>query len=108
MSCGSSASLPYSNRRPYMIAATKAAIPAFTCTTVPPAKSNAPNSRSQPPGAHTQCAIGAYTSNDHAPMNNRKVLNFALSANAPVISAGVITANIIWNTMNASCGIVDE
>ena len=28
------------------------------------------------------------------------------SAKAPVISAGVITANIIWKTMNAECGIV--
>ena len=32
--------------------------------------------------------------------------NFIRSANAPVISAGVMTANIIWNSMKAWCGIV--
>jgi hypothetical protein len=39
-------------------AATSAATPAFTWTTVPPAKSSAPRSASQPP-PHTQWAIGA-------------------------------------------------
>ena len=34
------------------------------------------------------------------------VENFFRSANAPVIRAGVITANIIWNSMNAWCGMV--
>ena len=28
------------------------------------------------------------------------------SANAPEISAGVMTANIIWKIMNAWCGMV--
>ena len=42
---------------PTHIAATSAATPAFTCTTVPPAKSSAPMSASQPP-PQTQCAIG--------------------------------------------------
>ena len=28
------------------------------------------------------------------------------SANAPMISAGVITANIIWKIMNTWCGMV--
>ena len=39
------------------IAATSAATPAFTCTTVPPAKSRAPICASQPP-PQTQCATG--------------------------------------------------
>ena len=40
----------------------------------------------------------------HKSTNTMKVLNFARSANAPVISAGVMMANIIWKTMNARCG----
>ena len=39
-------------------------------------------------------------------MKTRKVENFFRSANAPVMSAGVITANIIWKSMKAVCGIV--
>ena len=39
-------------------------------------------------------------------MKTRNVENFFRSAKAPVISAGVITANIIWNSMNAWCGMV--
>ena len=39
------------------IAATSAATPALTWTTVPPAKSSAPMSASQPP-PQTQCATG--------------------------------------------------
>ena len=46
-----------SRRRPTTRAATSAATPALTCTTVPPAKSSAPILASQPP-PHTQCAIG--------------------------------------------------
>ena len=34
-------------------------MPALMCTTVPPAKSSAPRSASQPAGANTQCATGA-------------------------------------------------
>ncbi len=55
--CGSSEVDGYSVRFPTTIAATSAATAAFTCTTVPPAKSSAPMSASQPP-PHTQCAIG--------------------------------------------------
>jgi hypothetical protein len=39
-------------------------------------------------------------------MKTRKVENFLRSANAPVMRAGVITANIIWNSMKAVWGIV--
>ena len=33
-------------------------------------------------------------------------LKLMRSANAPVMSAGVMTANIIWKAMNAWCGTV--
>jgi hypothetical protein len=42
---------------PTTVAATSAATAAFTCTTVPPAKSSAPMRASHPP-PHTQCAMG--------------------------------------------------
>ena len=45
-------------RRPMTRHSTRAAIPALTWTTVPPAKSSTPRSPSQPP-PHTQWATGA-------------------------------------------------
>ena len=39
-------------------------------------------------------------------MKTQKAENFMRSANAPMISAGVMIANIIWKIMNAWCGIV--
>ena len=42
----------------------------------------------------------------HSSVNRDKPLNFIRSAYAPVISAGVITANIIWKSMKAWCGMV--
>jgi hypothetical protein len=65
-------------------------------TTVPPAKSSAPSSRSQPPGAHTQWASGAYTRNSHKVVNRAKAENFIRSAKAPVIRAGVMAAKNSW------------
>ena len=56
--CGRNAWRAKSLRGPSTSAATSAATPAFTCTTVPPAKSSAPSVASQPP-PHTQCATGA-------------------------------------------------
>src|SRR5262245_60700357 len=56
--CGRSADDLKSRRLPTSIAATSAATPALTCTTVPPAKSSAPILASHPP-PQTQCAIGA-------------------------------------------------
>jgi Ca2+-binding EF-hand superfamily protein len=38
--------------------------------------------------------------------NTRNALNFMRSANAPVMSAGVMIANVIWNAMKSWCGIV--
>ena len=57
-SWGSMGSRPKPMRRPKRRAATRAATPELMCTTVPPAKSSAPSSRSQPPLAHTQWATG--------------------------------------------------
>src|SRR5262249_61674491 len=80
-------------------------MPALMCTTVPPAKSRAPRWNNQPAGENTQCAIGAYTRIAHRPMNHAHAENFMRSAIAPVISAGVMMANIIWNARNTSGGI---
>ena len=43
---------------------------------------------------------------DHKAMKIRNGPNFARSANAPVISAGVMIANVIWKTMKSMCGMV--
>ena len=53
-------------------------------------------------------AIGSYTTIDHRIMNRTMALNFIRSANAPVISAGVMMANINWYTMKVCCGMVAE
>ena len=89
-----------------MSAAASAEMPDEMWTTVPPAKSSAPRLRSQPPVPHTQCASGSYTKVAHRRMKTMNVENFLRSANAPVIRAGVMTANIIWNSMKAWWGIV--
>ena len=69
-------------------------------TTAPPAKSRAPRFAIQPSEYQTQCAIGAYTTVTQRTRNTKYVLNLNLSQNAPVISAGVIIANIIWKIAN--------
>ena len=77
------------------------------CTTVPPAKSMAPRCavpRNPPP--QTQCASGEYTRIDHRVSTTSHPENFMRSANAPVISAGVMMANISWNAMNTVAGMV--
>ena len=79
---------------PITIAVTSAAIPALICTTVPPAKSNAPLALSHPPIPHTQLHTGSYTNVAQSKVKSKNALNFILSANAPIISAGVIIANI--------------
>ena len=58
MLCGGCVWLGKPRRGPRTIAATTAAVPAVTWTTVPPAKSIRPMSPSQPP-PQTQCATGA-------------------------------------------------
>src|SRR5215510_11600833 len=97
--CGGIGSLGYPIRRPRYNAHTNADTPEVTWTTVPPAKSSVGNrppsaALSRPPLPQTMCAIGAYTMSDHKTMNRLMALNFILSAKAPVMSAGVIIANI--------------
>src|SRR5207244_6568738 len=67
-------------------------------TTVPPAKSSAPIFLSQPPSPHTQWASGSYTSVAQSRTNRMNAENFFRSAKAPVMSAGVMMANIIWRS----------
>jgi hypothetical protein len=73
-----------------------AATPALMWTTVPPAKSRAPRSKSQPVGLKTQWATGLYTRMSQTERNTIHAENLTRSAMAPVIGAGVMTANIIW------------
>jgi len=87
------------NLLPNTSAQTSAETPELMCTTVPPAKSSVGNrppsdAFSNPHLPHTMCAIGAYTINDQRDKKSSIALNFILSANAPVISAGVMIANI--------------
>src|SRR5438105_501845 len=93
-------------RRPSSRAATSAAVPALTWTTVPPAKSSAPNERSHPPSPQTQRASGSYTSVVHARTNSRYAEKRQRSTTAPETNATVIAANIAWNAANARCGTV--
>src|SRR6202044_1839543 len=98
-------------RGPRYMAHTNAETPDVTCTTVPPAKSRQGKrppreAFSKPPLPHTMCAMGAYTMSDHNTMKAVMALNFMRSANAPVISAGVMMANINWYTMNVWSGMV--
>src|SRR6185312_3393448 len=102
--CGTSDARPRSRRLPNIAAATSADVPALTWTTVPPAKSSAPNERSQPPSPHTQCASGSYTSVVHAMANARYTGNRMRSTTAPEMSATVMAANIAWKAANARCG----
>src|SRR6476659_151688 len=103
--CGGVGWLGHPRRRPMTITATSAAIPALMWTTVPPAKSSAPRRNSHPAGEKTQCATGVYTMSAHSPTNHTHAENRMRSAMAPVMSAGVMMANIIWNAENDSGGI---
>ena len=103
--------LGYPMRGPRYNAHTNADTPDVTCTTVPPAKSRQGNrppreAFSRPPFPQTMCAMGAYTTSDHSTMKAVMALNFMRSANAPVMSAGVMMANINWYTMNVWSGMV--
>src|SRR5688500_12891703 len=93
--CGNSGDDLYSWRLPTTTAATSAATPALTCTTVPPAKSRAPIWASQPP-PHTQCAIGQYTTSIHNEMKVTYAENRMRSTTAPEMSAAVMMANVPW------------
>ncbi len=92
-------------RRPRTRATAMAAAPAFAWTTVPPAKSSAPFLNSHPSGENTQCAIGEYTTSDQIVTKTAKAPNFQRSAVAPVISAGVMIANMSWKATKTIGGI---
>jgi hypothetical protein len=89
-------------------AAARADMPARMCTTVPPAKSSAPNSLSQPPTPHTQCAAGAYTTVAQITRKISRLEKRMRSAKAPMISAGVMPANLSWKKYTSSAGMVAE
>src|ERR1700730_1265789 len=97
--CGGMGCLGNPVRLPKYNAHTKADTPELMCTTVPPAKSRVGNfpprdAFSRPPLPQTMCASGAYTTKNHKIRNSTVPLNFMRSAVAPVISAGVMMANI--------------
>src|ERR1041385_635336 len=98
--CGRIGSYGNPLRLPKCSAHTNAETPDVMCTTVPPAKSKhgnfPPLTLSKPPLPHTMCAIGKYTTVVQRTVNSSMPENFMRSANAPEISAGVMTANMSW------------
>mmetsp|Transcript_12939 Transcript_12939/g.42810 ORF Transcript_12939/g.42810 Transcript_12939/m.42810 type:complete len:269 (+) Transcript_12939:634-1440(+) len=105
MLCGSvSSSTSIFLRCGMAITAASAEKPALMCTTMPPAKSHTPHTARKPP-PHTLWQNGKYTRCTHAVMNTRYGPNIMRSANAPVINAGAMTANIPWKPAKASPGI---
>src|SRR5579885_2620954 len=97
--CGGVASRGYPRRLPRYSAHTRADTPEVTWTTVPPAKSRVGNlppreALSRPPLPQTMCAMGEETKMDQSVRKSAMALNFMRSANAPVMSAGVMMANI--------------
>ncbi|MNC86252.1 hypothetical protein D3C83_18960 [compost metagenome] len=79
MLCGGMAESGNPLRRPSTRAQTRAAMPAFRCTTVPPAKSITPIFCSQP-SPQTQCAIGQYTNSSQSRLNSSMPLKRTRSA----------------------------
>src|SRR3954466_8668173 len=104
-SCGSLLS-PFMWRFPIISATTRADTPELMWTTVPPAKSSAPSLNSQPSTDQTQWAIGEEMRIDQRMVKRTNEPNRLRSANAPVMSAGVIAANISWNIANNMNGMV--
>src|SRR6478672_12282697 len=101
MLCGGMGSLPKPTRLPRIKQSMSADQPELICTTVPPAKSIALIFASafhtpfiNPSTPHTMCASGKYTTNIHNVTNSRIAEYFMRSAIAPMISAGVMIANI--------------
>src|SRR5512136_1515628 len=101
---GSMAYFPKPTRLPMTRARASAANPELICTTVPPAKSRAPNWAAHPP-PQTQWARGSYTMVVQRSPNIRNALNLMRSANPDVIIATVTVAKTSWNTINNSPGI---
>src|SRR6187431_1665241 len=104
-SCGSMRS-PLTTRRPMSRATIRADTPELMWTTVPPAKSSAPSLYSQPSTDQTQWANGEYTRIDHRTVNRTNAPKRLRSANAPVMRAGVIAANISWKAAKSTKGTV--
>src|SRR5579885_295143 len=111
--CGIIGSRGQPSRRPSTSAQTRADTPELMCTTVPPAKSSTgilpPNAQlNSPPLPHIMWHNGKYTNVVHSTINARYALKRMRSATAPLMSAGVMMANIIWNSMKVCAGIVPE
>mmetsp|Transcript_5246 Transcript_5246/g.20412 ORF Transcript_5246/g.20412 Transcript_5246/m.20412 type:complete len:238 (+) Transcript_5246:576-1289(+) len=97
----------FSLRSPRYMAATRAPMPAVMCTTIPPAKSRTPMSAKNAPGPpQTMWHAGKYTANIHSVENHMTALNFMRSTSAPIMSAGVMIANVIWYNTHSASGIV--
>ena len=100
--CGGWRSRGQTLRLPSTSTAARAAMPAFTWMTVPPAKSSEPRSPSQPVSTgsspqmppYTQKPIGQYTSTSHNGTKSAHAANFMRPATAPEIRAGVMQANM--------------
>ncbi len=54
----------------------------------------------------TMCAIGQYTHNENKLTNIKNAVKLILSARAPEMTAGVITANFIWKMTRRVSGMV--
>src|SRR6266536_185272 len=104
--CGGMGSFGQWRRRPTTSASATPAMPALRCTTVPPAKSSAPSLNSQPVGENTQWATGAYTKIAQSVIAATKPPNLSRSAVEPVISAGVMIANMSWKLTKTSGGML--
>src|ERR1051326_3464276 len=101
MLCGAMISFLNPSRWPRRMHKTSADQPELMCTTVPPAKSIAVIFAAafhtpfiHPSIPHTKGRKGKLEANIHTPTNTRTAANFILSATAPIINAGVMTANI--------------
>ena len=87
-------------------------MPAVSWTTIPPAKSFTPLTKSEPsapdkrPPPQIQCVTGAYTKIIQSDEKNNTKEKETLSTYAPTIRAGVIIANVIWKAKNKTSGIV--
>lgn len=104
--CGRIGSFLNPTRLPMTRITPSAAAPALMWTAVPPAKSITPRSKAQPPVPQTQWATGKYTTVAHRAMNRDHAVNLTRSASAPLISAGVMIANMSWKTMKTKTGMV--
>src|SRR5882762_9602529 len=102
--CGFIGSLRQPTRLPSTRHTARPAAPALVWTAVPPAKSSALSLLRIQPVPNTQLATGKYTIVTQRATNNVQPQNFARSAIAPEISAGVIIANISWNIANTRTG----